>query len=83
MGTVSADQRRHQDLDIPRYWQQAPRLRLPTIQYTAREFAAACRSGPSSSSAKLRPARSLRPGIQGHLDRYGISLRDLVWQTKS
>lgn len=76
---ISADTK---DLDdLPRYWLQAQRLGLPTIQYTAREI----RSGllfwafaeqRSASASAVFAAR-----IQQHLDRYGISLRDLVWQT--
>jgi len=33
------------------------------------------------NNAALRPARSSLRRIQHHLDRYGISLRDQVWQT--
>jgi len=76
---ISADTK---DLDdIPRYWLQAQRLGLPTVQYTAREI----RSGllfwtfaeqRSASASALFAAR-----IQLHLRRYGISLRDLAWQT--
>ena len=76
---ISADTK---DLDdIPRYWLQVQRLGLPTIQYTAREI----RSGllfwafaqqRSASASAVFAAR-----IQQHLDRYGVSLRDLVWQT--
>jgi transposase len=76
---ISADTK---DLDdLPRYWLQVQRLGLPTIQYTAREI----RSGllfwafaeqRSASASAIFAAR-----IQQHLDRYGISLRDLVWQT--
>ena len=76
---ISADTK---DLDdIPHYWPQAQALELPRIQYTAREV----RSGllflafaerRSSAASEVFAAR-----IQRHLDRYGISLRDLVWQT--
>jgi len=76
---ISADTK---DLDdIPRYWRQAQQLGLPIIQYPAREI----RSGllfwafaeqRSASASAVFAAR-----IQQHLDRYGISLRDLVWQT--
>ncbi len=76
---ISADTK---DLDdIPRYWLQAQRLGLPTIQYTAREI----RSGLLFLAfAKQRTAAAssvFASRIQQHLDRYGISLRDLVWQT--
>ena len=76
---ISADTK---DLgDIPRFWPQAQRLRLPLVQYTAREV----RSGllfwsfaqrRSAAASALFAAR-----IQQHLDRYGVSLRDLAWQT--
>jgi transposase len=76
---ISADTK---DLDdIPHYWPQAQRLGLPAIQYTAREV----RSGllfwafaqkRSASASAVFAAR-----IQQLLDRCGISLRDLVWQT--
>jgi transposase len=76
---ISADTK---DLcDIPRYWPQAQRLRLPLVQYTAREV----RSGLlflSFASRRSAAASSVFAArIQRHLDRYGVSLRDLVWQT--
>src|SRR5712691_5620200 len=76
---ISADTK---DLDdIPHFWPQAQRLRLPAVQYTARDV----RSGllllafaqrRSAAASEVFAAR-----IQRHLDRYGVSLRDLVWQT--
>lgn len=76
---ISADTK---DLDdIPQYWPQARALGLPPIQYTAREvrsgllfLAFAQRRGTAAS--EVFAAR-----IQRHLDRCGIDLRDLVWQT--
>lgn len=76
---ISADTK---DLDdIPHYWPQAQTFDLPVIEYTAREV----RSGllflafaqrRSAAASALFAAR-----IQQHLQRYGVSLRDLVWQT--
>lgn len=76
---ISADTK---DLcDIPHYWPQAQRHHLPGVQYTAREV----RSGllflayaerRSAAASAVFAAR-----IQRHLDRYGVALRDLVWQT--
>ncbi len=76
---ISADTK---DLDdIPHFWPQAQLHDLPAIQYTAREV----RSGlvflafaqrRTAAASEVFAAR-----IQRHLDRYGISLRDLVWQT--
>jgi transposase len=76
---ISADTK---DLDdIPRYWLQAQRLKLPVIQYTARDVRSgllfwAFAEGRSASASAVFASR-----IQQHLDRYGVSLRDLVWQT--
>lgn len=76
---ISADTK---DLDdIPRYWLQARRLQLPIVQYTARDVRSgllfwAFAEGRSASASAVFAAR-----IQQHLDRYGVSLRDLVWQT--
>src|SRR6266851_3039106 len=76
---ISADTK---DLDdIPRYWRQAQRLHLPVVQYTAREIRSgllfwAFAQARSASASAVFAAR-----IQQHLDRYGICLRDLVWQT--
>ncbi len=76
---ISADTK---DLDdIPHFWPQAQALGLPLVQYTARDV----RSGllflafaqrRSAAASEVFAAR-----IQRHLDRWGVSLRDLVWQT--
>lgn len=76
---ISADTK---DLDdIPHYWPQAQRWHLPAIQYTAREV----RSGLLFwSFAERRTAAAsavFASRIQQHLARYGVCLRDLVWQT--
>ena len=76
---ISADTK---DLDdIPHYWPQMQARRLPAIQYTAREVRSgllflAFASRRSAAASAVFAAR-----IQRHLDRYGVSLRDLVWQT--
>jgi hypothetical protein len=62
-------------------WLQAQRLHLPVIHYTARDV----RSGllfwafPQQRSASASAVFAAR--IQQQLDRYGVSLRDLTWQT--
>jgi transposase len=76
---ISADTK---DLnDITHYWPQAKAFELPQVQYTAREV----RSGllfwafaerRSGTASQVFAAR-----IQRHLQRCGVSLRDLVWQT--
>ncbi len=66
--------------DIPHYWPQARAFDLPLVQYTAREV----RSGLLFLAfAERRRAASqvFAARVQRHLDRYGIFLRDLVWQT--
>src|ERR1019366_5381402 len=64
---ISADTK---DLsDIPQFWPQAQTLRLPLVEYTAREV----RSGLLFWVFAAR--------IQQHLDRWGVNLRDLAWQT--
>ena len=67
--------------DIPHYWPQAQPLGLPPIQYTAREVRSgllflAFASRRSAAASSVFAAR-----IQRHLDRYGVDLRHLVWQT--
>src|SRR5208282_2049366 len=76
---ISADTK---DLDdIPHYWPQAQAFHLPVVEYTARDV----RSGllfwafaqrRSASASAVFAAR-----IQQHLDRWGVNLRDLAWQT--
>ncbi len=76
---ISADTK---DLDdIPRYWPQMKARGLPAIQYTAREirsglqFVAYARRRSAGASALFAHR------IQSHLERCGIELRHLVWQT--
>jgi transposase len=76
---ISADTK---DLDdIPRYWQQAQRLHLPVIQYTAREIRSGLLFWAFAQSRSASASAVFASRIQQHLDRYGVSLRDLVWQT--
>ena len=76
---ISADTK---DLDdIPRYWPQAQAFDLPAVEYTAREVRSgllfwALAQRRSAAASSVFAAR-----IQQHLERCGISLRDLVWQT--
>ena len=76
---ISADTK---DLkDIPHYWPQMKARHLPAVQYTAREV----RSGlqllayASQRSAQASELFALR--IQRHLQRCGVRLPDLTWQT--
>jgi transposase len=76
---ISADTK---DLDdIPHYWPQMQAHGLPTVQYTAREvrsglqFLAYARRRSAGASALFAQR------IQLHLQRCGVTLRDLTWQT--
>src|SRR5271165_4919684 len=76
---ISADTK---DLDdIPRYWTQAQRLHLPTIQYTARDVRSGLLFWSFAQQRSASASAVFASRIQQHLDRYGVSLRDLVWQT--
>src|ERR1700731_1185656 len=67
--------------DIPRYWLQAQRLHLPAIQYTARDVRSGLLFWAFAEQRSASASAVFASRIQQHLDRYGVSLRDLVWQT--
>ncbi len=76
---ISADTK---DLDdIPHYWLQAQRLYLPVIQYTARDVRSGLLFWAFAQQRSASASAVFASRIQQHLDRYGVSLRDLVWQT--
>jgi transposase len=76
---ISADTK---DLDdIPHYWAQARRLRLPVIQYTARDVRSGLLFWSFAQQRSASASAVFASRIQQHLDRYGVCLRDLVWQT--
>jgi len=76
---ISADTK---DLDdIPHYWPQAQRLGLPVIQYTAREVRSGLLFWAFAQRRTAAASVVFAARVQRHLDRYGIQLRDLVWQT--
>jgi transposase len=76
---ISADTK---DLDdIPHYWPQAQRLHLPIIQYTAREVRSGLLFWAFAEQRSATASAVFAARIQQHLARYGVSLRDLVWQT--
>jgi transposase len=76
---ISADTK---DLDdIPHYWPQAQRLGLPLIQYTAREVRSGLLFWSFAQRRSAAASAVFASRIQQHLARYGVSLRDLVWQT--
>src|SRR6202051_4188860 len=76
---ISADTK---DLDdIPHYWAQAQRLGLPIVQYTARDVRSGLLFWSFAEKRSAAASAVFASRIQQHLDRYGVSLRDLVWQT--
>ena len=76
---ISADTK---DLDdIPHYWAQAQQLGLPLIQYTARDVRSGLLFWSFAQQRCAAASAVFASRIQQHLDRYGVSLRDLVWQT--
>jgi transposase len=76
---ISADTK---DLcDIPRFWPQAQRLRLPLVQYTAREVRSGLLFWAFAQRRTAAASAVFAARIQQHLERYGVSLHDLVWQT--
>jgi transposase len=76
---ISADTK---DLnDIPRYWPQAQAFDLPVVEYTAREVRSGLLFWAFAQRRSAAASSVFAARIQQHLDRCGISLRDLVWQT--
>jgi transposase len=76
---ISADTK---DLnDIPRYWPQAQVFDLPAVEYTAREVRSGLLFWAFAQRRSAAASSVFAARIQQHLDRCGISLRDLVWQT--
>jgi transposase len=76
---ISADTK---DLDdLPHYWPQAQRHRLPVIQYTARDVRSGLLFWAFAERRSAAASSVFAARIQQHLNRYGVSLRDLVWQT--
>lgn len=76
---ISADTK---DLnDIPQYWPQARQFGLPAVQYTAREVRSGLLFWAFAERRSAAASAVFAARIQQHLGRWGISLRDLVWQT--
>ncbi len=67
--------------DIPHYWPQAQQWGLPTIEYTAREVRSGLLFWAFAERRSAAASAVFAARIQQHLGRWGISLRDLVWQT--
>jgi transposase len=76
---ISADTK---DLcDIPQFWPQAQSLRLPLVEYTAREVRSGLLFWAFAQKRSAAASAVFAARIQQHLDRWGVNLRDLAWQT--
>jgi transposase len=78
-GQLSVDTKYLQD--IPHYWTQMTRLRLPRFQYTARELVSgACFTGYADELSKSY-AVFLAEQVSVHLAGCGVDLSGLTWQS--
>jgi transposase len=76
---ISADTK---DLgDIPRYWPQMQAHRLPAVQYTALEVRSGLQFLAYASHRSAQASELFAQRIQTHLQRCGVNLRDVTWQT--
>jgi transposase len=76
---ISADTK---DLDdIPNYWPQAQLFELPAVEYTARDVRTGLLFWAFAERRSAAASAVFAARIQQHLERCGVCLRDLVWQT--
>ncbi len=76
---ISADTK---DLnDIPHYWPQMKARHLPFVQYTAREVRSGLQLLAFADRRSAAASALFAQRIQRHLQRCGIDLKHLVWQT--
>jgi transposase len=76
---ISADTK---DLDdLPHYWPQMKAHGLPAIQYTAREVRSGLQFLAYASQRSAQASTLFAQRIQTHLQRCGVTLRDVTWQT--
>jgi len=76
---ISADTK---DLDdIPHYWPQMRARGLPVVQYTAREVRSGLQFLAYASRRSAQASTLFAQRIQTHLQRCGVHLRDVTWQT--
>jgi transposase len=76
---ISADTK---DLDdIVHYWPQMKRHGLPKVQYTARDVRSGLQFLAFASRRSASASALFAQRIQVHLQRCGVILRDLTWQT--
>jgi len=67
--------------DLPHFWPQAKHLGLPLIQYTAREVRSGLLFLAFARRRTAGASQLFAERIQRHLNRCGVDLRHLVWQT--
>ena len=76
---ISADTK---DLDdIPHYWPQMRARHLPAIQYTAREVRTGLQFLAFADHRSPGASALFAHRIQCHLQRCGVHLKDVTWQT--
>jgi len=76
---ISADTK---DLDdIPHYWPQMKARGLPVVQYTAREVRSGLQFLAYASRRSAAASALFAQRIQTHLQRCGVNLKDVTWQT--
>jgi transposase len=76
---ISADTK---DLDdISHYWPQMKARGLPALQYTAREVRTGLQFIAFASQRSARASQLFAQRLQTHLQRCGINLKHLTWQT--
>lgn len=76
---ISADTK---DLDdIPHYWPQMQAHGLPAVQYTAREVRSGLQFLAYASQRSAQASELFAQRIQTHLERCGVNLKDVTWQT--
>lgn len=78
-GQLSADTKYLQD--IPHYWPQMNRLRLPRFQYTVREVVSGAAFVGYADELSKSYATFLAEQVSVHLAGHGVDLSALVWQT--
>ncbi|HEV2351752.1 MAG TPA: hypothetical protein VG028_18125 [Terriglobia bacterium] len=67
--------------DIPHYWPQMKARGLPGVQYTAREVRSGLQFLAYASRRSAAGSVLFAQRIQTHLQRCGVNLKDVTWQT--
>src|SRR5215510_4064271 len=78
-GQLSTDTKYLQD--IPHYWPQMTRLKLPRFQYTARELVSGATFTGYADELSKSYATFLAEQLSVHLAGHGVDLAALTWQT--